>query len=401
MASNAPLGAGWRPFLAAGMAILLGLFSVSVAASQDIGPAVAVAQDASLGSILTNPEGWTLYAWTRDDPGVSNYVGNNWLRLVTSGLPIGPAGLVGNLGATALSDGTLQVTYNGWPLYTYVNDTGPGTTVGQGAGGGTWWTVNPAAVDVAELVAIPARTTLWRENTSLGSILVDQNGWTLYTFTRDEPGVSNCTGGCAQTWLPLLATSAPVAPAGFVGTLGTITREDGAMQVTYNGWPAYRFARDSAAGDTAGQGVGGSWFVVNPSGDDVMLTEAPPTEAPAPTGVSSVGVAQHPDRGLVLTDGRGMTLYVLAEDREADNVSTCYADNDCTIYWPVVSVEGAPIGAPGVTGQLGTQARRDAVVQLTYNGRPLYYFIADREPGQFLGDRVVDQWGRWFAVSIG
>lgn len=51
--------------------------------------------------------------------------------------------------------------------------------------------------------------------------------------------------------------------------LGTITRTDGSTQVTYNGWPLYFWAEDSAPGDTTGQGVNDVWWVVDAAGDAV------------------------------------------------------------------------------------------------------------------------------------
>lgn len=103
-------------------------------------------------------------------------------------------------------------------------------------------------------------------NAAIGKFLVDQNGMTLYIFTKDTTGVSNCAGSCAQNWPPLTAASAamPTAGSGVAGTLGLITRADGTMQVTYNGMPLYYYAGDKAAGDTNGQGIGGSWYAATP-----------------------------------------------------------------------------------------------------------------------------------------
>jgi predicted lipoprotein with Yx(FWY)xxD motif len=100
---------------------------------------------------------------------------------------------------------------------------------------------------------------------NLGLILTDSAGLTLYTFDRDTPGVSNCSGGCAATWPPLLLPEGdPIAPSDLPGTLGVITRADGSRQVTYNDKPLYLYARDQKPGDTAGEGVGGVWHVAKP-----------------------------------------------------------------------------------------------------------------------------------------
>jgi predicted lipoprotein with Yx(FWY)xxD motif len=93
---------------------------------------------------------------------------------------------------------------------------------------------------------------------------------TLYLFTADSPGVSTCVDGCLAAWPPLLTGGGPVAQgAADAGLLGTLTRDDGTVQVTYGGWPLYFFASDMAAGDVAGQGVNGAWFVVAPDGSAI------------------------------------------------------------------------------------------------------------------------------------
>ena len=108
------------------------------------------------------------------------------------------------------------------------------------------------------------------KNGALGSFLVDSKNMSLYLFTKDSPGVSNCYNGCATAWPPLLVTGSPTAGDGLdAAKLGTTKRTDGSMQVTYNGWPLYYYAKDSAAGQTVGQGVGGVWYVISPSGDQV------------------------------------------------------------------------------------------------------------------------------------
>ena len=90
---------------------------------------------------------------------------------------------------------------------------------------------------------------------------------TLYLFTKDSPNTSVCTGDCIATWPALAASGAPTGGDGVdASKLGTMTRADGTTQVTYAGWPLYFYAKDKAAGDTTGQGVGGVWFAVLPTG---------------------------------------------------------------------------------------------------------------------------------------
>lgn len=103
---------------------------------------------------------------------------------------------------------------------------------------------------------------------SLGQYLVAYNGMTLYTYSPDKPGVSNCTGQCAVNWPPYTVDSRSQLAqiqAGIGGAVAVITRSDsGKLQVTYNGMPLYFYIKDKQAGDTVGQGVGGVWYVVKP-----------------------------------------------------------------------------------------------------------------------------------------
>ena len=104
-------------------------------------------------------------------------------------------------------------------------------------------------------------------NATLGSFLADSKGMTLYLFTSDTPGISTCYGSCASYWPPLLTTGAPVAGTGVdAAMLGTITRTDGTTQVTYNSWPLYYYSKDVKSGDTTGEGVQGTWYVITPAG---------------------------------------------------------------------------------------------------------------------------------------
>jgi predicted lipoprotein with Yx(FWY)xxD motif len=100
------------------------------------------------------------------------------------------------------------------------------------------------------------------------TILVGENGMTLYYFTPDKgAGKVTCTGTCMSNWPPLLAptdATKPTAEKGVTGPLGTIASPNGGLQVTYNGWPLYFWIKDQKPGDTTGQGVVGKWFVVPP-----------------------------------------------------------------------------------------------------------------------------------------
>lgn len=105
----------------------------------------------------------------------------------------------------------------------------------------------------------------------IGTYVADGQGRTLYRFDKDsaKPPTATCNGDCAKTWPPLLIKSpGKIYPTGVDPQLvGYVERADGTCQVTIAGWPVYYFAKDAAVGDIKGQGVGGTWFAVSPTGE--------------------------------------------------------------------------------------------------------------------------------------
>ena len=109
---------------------------------------------------------------------------------------------------------------------------------------------------------------------SLGTIVVDGAGMTVYVFDNDtaNSGTSTCEGECLVQWPAVVTDSDNPTVEGVMGTVGTITRtDDGAKQITLNGLPLYYWVEDTAPGDVSGQGVGGVWWVVGPDG--VKITD--------------------------------------------------------------------------------------------------------------------------------
>jgi predicted lipoprotein with Yx(FWY)xxD motif len=120
-----------------------------------------------------------------------------------------------------------------------------------------------AAVHVAGTVRTAHNATL---NTT---ILVDQNGRTLYHITTDKGGNITCSGACATIWPPLVVPKGtkPTAGPGITKSkLGTVERPDGRIQVTYAGLTLYRYSGDSKAGQAKGEGFEKLWYVSDSSG---------------------------------------------------------------------------------------------------------------------------------------
>ncbi len=276
---------------------VLALAAVPVAFAQ--GGTLMVTKNATLGNILTDSQGRTLYRFTRDTVNVSSACYDQcavtWPPLLISeGNPVAGEGVDGNLlGVLTRKDGTRQVMFNGMPLYYFANDKNPGETNGQRIRD-IWLVVKPNTTTVGNQ-GVSVRVA---QNSALGSILTDSQGRTLYHFTKDTDKTSVCYDQCASAWPPLLVGATDATLDGAGGALGASLRNDGNRQVTYNGMPLYYFANDKNTGDTNGQGVGNVWFVVNP------VAASAPAPAPAPaTGPSTL-----PRTG----DEGGMPLAALA-----------------------------------------------------------------------------------------
>jgi len=131
----------------------------------------------------------------------------------------------------------------------------------------------PASASPAAATTISAKSV-----PGVGTVLVNGQGRTLYMLTSEKGGKITCTqaNGCTQAWPEtLLASGATVAAAGpgvQPALLGTVKDATGELEVTYNHWPLYTFAGDSGPGAATGQGLvsfGGTWYVLNSSGDPV------------------------------------------------------------------------------------------------------------------------------------
>jgi predicted lipoprotein with Yx(FWY)xxD motif len=228
----------------------------------------------SFGKVLVDARGRTLYLYTPDSKGTSACYGAcaaAWPPLLTTARPRGLGGARSSLlGVTRRKDGRRQVTYAGHPLYRFASDAKAGETNGEGLQG-VWWVVSAAGVEVTKKAAArSAAATVQLRTTSLGPVLVDDRGHTVYLYTPDTSGSSTCYGQCAASWPPLLASGTLSVGKGLKRSLlGTTRRSDGRRQVTYAGHPLYLFASDDKSGQTRGEGLGGRWYALDAHGAKV------------------------------------------------------------------------------------------------------------------------------------
>lgn len=223
----------------------------------------------------------------------------------------------------------------------------------------------------------------------LGTYLVDGAGATLYYFVPDPPGDSVCTDDCLAAW-PALLVAEGQAPSGdetVTGTLNSALRDDGTSQATYRGRPLYYFAGDQAPGDTNGQGISDVWWVAAEDGSLVG--------GETPTAPELTLEAATTDLGTFITAADGRTAYFFSVDA-APGISQCAGD--CLAAWPPVTVSadgGGVLAGADVPGVLGVITATDGSPQVTYDGRPLYYFAGDQAAGDTNGQ---DVGGVWFVA---
>ncbi|GAA5067221.1 SCO0930 family lipoprotein [Streptomyces similanensis] len=278
-----------------------------------------------------------------------------------------PAAGSQNVGATAAADGL------------------GGAGVGAGTGGGTGAGNGYGADGQQGSAAKSAGRLAVTDSAELGRVLTDSSGMTLYRFDEDtaEPPRSHCDGDCATAWPPVPAADATAGAGVDKAMLGEVIRADGSKQLTIGGWPAYRYAKDTEAGEISGQGVGGKWYALAPDGKKATLASLP--------GLS----VKKTELGDIVVDKNGMTVYRFLKDQAwPTSVSAC--TGACLEKWPAV----APVPADATKGVrkkgLMGFTRPDGVKQMTVNCWPVYTYSGDKIPGDTNGQGIG---GTWYAVS--
>lgn len=232
------------------------------------------------------------------------------------------------------------------------------------------------AVVVSATVSAQGRATTVDivDDPVLGFYLVDANGFSLYARRGEEPGRLRCTGRCLEEWTPLvLAAGRPTGPTTIQADLGIFDRGDGTQQVSYQGQPLYRSRDDAGPNQGRGNGRQGAWFAVNV--------------------LPAVFVSVHPQLGEILVGPTGMTLYTYT----GDPAGAYQCDEGCSENFPplvITFTSGASARLRGeVTNMIRVpDSRHGRRVQVTYRGRPLYFWSRDQQPGDVTGNGIAGKW---------
>ncbi|MDY7102020.1 MAG: hypothetical protein S0880_12595 [Actinomycetota bacterium] len=226
------------------------------------------------GNVLIDGDGFTLYHFADDPFGASicnDACAQTWIP-VPADAPLDPSLDPTQFGRFLRQDGSRQLMFDAKGLYRYSGDENPGDANGVLVQPeGTWTPVAAEHVDLVEVAAdaaavapVPAAPgQVSTIETSLGTVLADPLGLTLYGFVPDSATEATCLDGCAQTWPPVRVD---VTVADIAADTSGIIRADGVGQLVIGAWPAYTFSGDAAPGDVNGQGSGGNWFAIAPDG---------------------------------------------------------------------------------------------------------------------------------------
>jgi predicted lipoprotein with Yx(FWY)xxD motif len=254
---------------------------------------------------------------------------------------------------------------------------------------------------------------------TLGSVLTDGKGVTLYYNSSDSKAVSNVAGDLLKTWPVFYIANAAIPPQLSPSDFGAITRQDGQEQSTYIGYPLYYYALDTAPGSTLGQGIGGVWFVVIPqlfptnvphpiSSPTPITPTASPTAIPSssPSVPASAGVTidltaqnfQFDKKTITVPAGAVVSINFVNKDANKMHNFSVYKDKTASVTIFV----GASIGAASTTTSYTYDGRQyvqntittPAVDHVTYTFTPppvpgIYYFRDDNYPTTMNGDFIV------------
>jgi len=332
-------------------------------------------------SYIVDVDGRTLYTFSNDTNGKNNFTASDFSNnavwpIAEITLDKIPSILNNEDFGTIDVFGKIQLTYKGWPLYYFGQDSQRGDNKGISFPAPGIWPI--ANVDTT--VAPVAPTVKLVENATFGNILTDSDGISLYFFSDDAKDTSACLDGCLNIW-PVFYTENLVLNAGLdIADFETITRADGAKQTTYKGWPLYYYVSDVNTGDTLGDNVGEEWFIAKPD-YSLMYVYSQLLGHDGITYTSDYTVGEGETGYIVDVDGR--TLYTFSNDTNNTNNFT-NSDFSNNAVWPIAEINLDKIPSVLNNGDFGT-IDVYGKTQLTYKGWPLYYFGQDSVRGDNKG----------------
>jgi len=209
------------------------------------------------------------------------------------------------------------------------------------------------------------------QNSEFGQVITDNAGNTLYFFTKDTDGNSACEGNCEEAWPVFYQRDLEAGNGLEASDIAVIERADGSKQNTYKGWPLYYFSGDQEAGEINGDGAGKTWYVAKP--DYKVMIASKEIEA---------GIQNY------LVDDRGNTLYFFTQDE--GTTSNC--EGNCLVNWPAFSTDNNELPSFFDADQFDVTAGNDGSNQVTFDDRPMYFFINDVQRGDVNGQNVGDVW---------
>lgn len=361
------------------------------------GKNVAVSTNGTLGTIMVDGQGRTLYFFSEDANGKSACNDGScttaWPVFFVNTVDPDPSLNLNDFGTIKRQDGTMQTTYKGWPLYYYEGDKTAGDVTGDQVDK-VWFAARPdysIMISDGQLVGLDGKnyTNTYTQGSGMTSYFTDGEGKTLYIFSHDTKNQNTFTKADFSnnsSW-PIFYTDIKSLPSDLLKTDFSEITVAGHQQLTYKGWPLYYFGQDTARGETRGVSVPqpGVWPVANSSLEEAVQ---------GPT----LKVAVDATLGNIITDGLGRTLYFYSND--VKGINTC--KDGCLSYWPrfyadtVILAQGSSLNSSDF-GELPG----DSIQQSTYKGWPLYYYSPGgdgnpEDPGHTAGDGVE---GIWFAAK--
>jgi predicted lipoprotein with Yx(FWY)xxD motif len=342
-----------------------------------------------------NKDQLTLYVFDNDVPGQSACTSTQclttWPPLLAKNNDVAQA----PLSIITRGDGHKQWALRDKPLYFYVGDAITGDIKGEGIG--AIWHVAltepmsrkpPNNDSFEEYLIASGKVLVGIPNSGSFNFIGryrNRDGFSLYTFDDDTYGVSNCNNQCLTSWPPLLAEENDIAAPPYSIIDRSMGTNPSAKQWAYYGQPLYFYAGDTTAGNVSGEIIP-KWHLLTPKIELTKSTEGLGSFLVA-SGVVEVAV---PVNGVETTSRvarDGFTLYTFDDDKVQNSSCT----DTCLTNWPALMIP--PFSSSEFTYREGGE-------QLTFKGKPLYFFAGDTQPGQTNGEGVGGKWVVARAVPV-